>query len=62
MWTTDFFSQNLVKSLCIKRTDISGGRSQRELPQGFPQGKIIAGSFCFIAGHMAISGLISSVF
>ena len=30
--------------------------------QGFPQEKIIAGRSVFIAGHMAISGLIFSIF
>ena len=30
--------------------------------QGFPQDKIIAGCCVFIAGHMAISGLIFSIF
>ena len=29
--------------------------------QGFPQDKIIAGCSVFIAGHMAISGLIFSI-
>ena len=30
--------------------------------QGFPKDKIIAGCSVFIAGHMAISGLIFSIF
>ena len=34
----------------------------RQLPQGFPQDKIIAGCSVFIAGHMAISGLIIAIF
>ena len=32
------------------------------LLEGFPQDKIIAGCCVFIAGHMAISGLIFSIF
>ena len=35
---------------------------QTKSDQGFPQDKIIAGCSISIAGHMAISGLILSIF